>query len=140
MPLYGNGSGKGDGWGGPARGAGKVCPKANRFEKGNRAAVGADHTMYLSDLEKAQMMRERLFKLGLEAQREETQVAAARAYLDRIEGLPVARNMNFATDDVSALDDVALAARKKKLERAVGAGDAGTASPPTAPEPDGIRH
>ncbi|MEO9190362.1 MAG: hypothetical protein ABI224_10230, partial [Acetobacteraceae bacterium] len=48
--------------------------------------------------------------------REETQLAATIALLNRLEGLPVARNVNLAVDDVSRLSDAELEAALAALQ------------------------
>jgi hypothetical protein len=86
----GNGVGKGDGWGGPAKGPG------HRFVKGEVIeGQGKAHTApYVAAREeRLAMLKDRIFRLALEAQREETQLAAATAYLNREEGMPVARQI-----------------------------------------------
>jgi hypothetical protein len=86
------------------------------------------------------VLKEHLYWLALNAEREETQVRAAQAALDRFEGAPVARNINATADDISQLDDDALVARQAELERELGAGDGGAETPPDPPEPGRIRH
>lgn len=108
MARYGNGAGKGDGWGGPARGAAvDRKDRAPAFEAGHTLSQGS-HDM--SGTEKVRLLKEHLYRLATEAQREETQIAAATAWLDRHEGKPIARNVNMTPGDVSLLDDGTLAA------------------------------
>jgi hypothetical protein len=89
----GNGAGKGEGWGGPAKGFAKKTERP-KFEPGNAAAVGRsapDRERILSDQEKARALRDHLFFLSLNAERQETQRSACESLLNRIEGMPVAR-------------------------------------------------
>ena len=118
-------SGAGDGWGGPAKGASDHNP-APQFEPGNQSSVGRPNPS-LSGIEKAQALKDHLYKLATEAEREETQVRAAEAWLNRHEGSPVARTVNYNSTDVTALDDRALADRRAELERDIGSGSGGTA-------------
>lgn len=86
----GNGVGKGHGWGGPAKGAG------TRFRKGEVVpGQGQGHTapFVAAREERLAMLKDRIFQLALGAEREETQLAAAQAYLNREEGMPVARQI-----------------------------------------------
>lgn len=85
----GNGAGKGDGWGGPARGA-----SASRVRPGDPEGIQAlsnDPDVKASQAERAELLKDHLFSLALGAQRQETQLAAAVACLDRIEGKPLQR-------------------------------------------------
>jgi hypothetical protein len=100
-----NGAGKGDGWGGPAKGAGSGPAKPFTSGNATRVAFHAGH----GDPAKAKMKRtlaterearlaqlkDHLADLGLNADRQETQVSAIVAYLNREEGLPVAMNKNL---------------------------------------------
>jgi hypothetical protein len=100
------GVGRGDGWGGPAKGAGYGGPaqpftadsptrhtgarnpkkaEARRVRSAEKATRIEQHTMHLCDL-------------GLNAEREETQVSACIAALNRLEGKPVARSKTVATN------------------------------------------
>ena len=80
-----NGAGKGDGWGGPAKGSAPRGAKQPPFQPGNKAAAG---THDMSDMEKAAKLRAHLYTLATTAQREETQVSATIAFLNRVEGTP----------------------------------------------------
>jgi hypothetical protein len=95
---------QGTGHGGPAKG-GNVLPivggaasgKAKRggFEAGNKAAAGrpqpGEGRAAMTDLEKAEFARAHIFSLITGAEHEMTQLNAANAFLDRVEGKPVAR-------------------------------------------------
>lgn len=96
----GNGVGKGDGWGGPAKGA-STHGKVPRFQPGN---PGPRKLTKLTPEQCAIRRQERndrveslidaLEVIAYEAEREETQLSAAIAFLNRLDGLPVARNLN----------------------------------------------
>jgi len=125
---YGPSSGesKGDGWGGPAKGAGRVAdPRAPLFGHGNKIAAGP-HDM--SGADTARRMKAHIERLAFEAAREETQLSAAIAWLDRHEGKPIARNLNMDADDLAALDDGALDARRTALEAELRASTGGAAA------------
>jgi hypothetical protein len=113
-----NTPGKGEGWGGAAKGAGRGGP-AKAFTKdsptrvtvqavagqtGSGAQMGdpekAARRRELAALEEVrqQQMRDVIGTLALNAEREETQLSAAVAYLNRSEGLPVATQKNENRD------------------------------------------
>ena len=126
----GNGAGKGDGWGGPAKGAGSKSPAQPSFAQGNTLHAANPRNGHPgTQTERAAELRDHLYHLALNAQREETQVTAARAYLDRVEGTPIQRVVNHNADDIAALSDDALAARQEDLARALREGPGGAASP-----------
>lgn len=84
------GVGKGDGWGGPARGA-----STSRIKPGDPdgiQAMSTDPDIKARQAERAAKLHDHLYGLATEADRQETQLAATIAYLDRVEGKPVARN------------------------------------------------
>jgi len=114
-PTSGTLHGNGTGWGsdGTAKGAGKG-PKWPKFELGNQAAVGRaqpDWEALKTKEEKAVALKQNLLRLGLTAEREETQISAAVAWLNREEGMPVQKNvnMNFKKDIKDFSDDELLA-------------------------------
>jgi hypothetical protein len=83
-----HGPGRGEGWGGPARGVGSKAVKAASFIAGNRAAAcGHD----LSRSARRQELLDALFELAFTAESQEVHVSAAVAWLNRIEGKPPAR-------------------------------------------------
>jgi hypothetical protein len=129
----------GDGWGGPAKGPGTTAKPAPQFAKGNTASVGHAPRPQ-STVDRAQALKDHLFTLAQSAERQETQVQAAKAWLDRHEGLPLARTLNHNTDDLAALDDQSLADRRAALERAIGSGAGGTASPELPQKPGSLVH
>lgn len=81
----GHGPGKGDGWGGQANGASKAPPFSSDDQ--HRGA----HTAAAIDGKAARIERllNNLERLALGAEREETQVTATVAALNRLDGLPV---------------------------------------------------
>ena len=95
----GNGSGhasKGDGWGGPANGAGTqyVAGEVQPLQgQGNTAAVVASREARIA------RVRDKIFDLAENAQREETQLSAAIAYLNQELGMPIQRSINANVDD-----------------------------------------
>lgn len=126
ITRLGNGIGQGAGWGGPARGAGRGgaaraytagCPTRRTFpggqgDPGKRVARDEERA---SRAATADELRAHLSHLAFHAEREETQLSAAVALLNRIEGLPVARNVNLAVDDLSRLTDAELEAEIARL-------------------------
>lgn len=101
----GHGWGKGTGWGGPARGAGSKAAKAAPFTIGNQAAAGGHN---LSRSQKRQALLDMLFDLALTASSEEVQLAANVAWLNRVEGKPVAMTAHAIAGGLSALNDADL--------------------------------
>jgi len=123
--------GNGAGWGGPKKGAGKGG-EAKAFTAESLAphlrtpALGAENRfsslprderghVVLSDKRaqaeaRAEQLKDKLYDLALNAQREADQKAAAEAWLNRHEGMPVARNINANVDDISKMSDEALRA------------------------------
>ncbi len=116
----GQGVGQGPGWGGPAKGAGvwsanpytthtptrRTIP-GGKGDPGKRAARDAKR---LTQCAKADELRALLSDLAFFAEREETRLSAAIALLNRLEGLPVARNVNVAVNDISKMSDAELEA------------------------------
>lgn len=101
----GHGWGKGLGWGGPARGIGSRAMRAPPFTAGNRAAAGR-HNMDRS--QRRQALLDALFDLARTAESDEVRVAATVAWLNRVEGKPVAMTAHITTGDLSALSDADL--------------------------------
>lgn len=81
----GNGAGKGAGWGGPAKGAGNHGPGPGRPKLEVSALIAAKREERISAL------KEHLLALAVTAEREETQLSATVAFLNREEGTPVQR-------------------------------------------------
>lgn len=126
---HGNGggqkSGLGAGKGGPKKGDG-VPDKAPQFHPGNQAAVGRS-SPDAEKMERRQALHDNLFWLAFNGENHTVRMNSSDKLLDRIEGKAIARVINHNTDDISALDDDALAARRAELERAVGSGVGGAA-------------
>lgn len=127
----------GDGWGGAAKGPGRRLPSAPAFEPGNRAGASrADPdwdriaNVEKTDAENARILRQNLFDLAQNAEREETRVRATEAALNRLEGMPVARNLTV-NGDLKDLSDEALAAELQRLRAKQAAADG---APGVAPE------
>lgn len=126
-PSSSKGAAKGSGgagWGGPAKGAGSKRAKAPaiRTPKNNR---GKKYDLTAS--EKAAQVKEMLFSLATNKRQEGmTRIRAGEAWLNRHEGMPVARNVNINVDDISQLSDEALEQRRKELEAEITLSD-GTA-------------
>ena len=115
---WGNGAGAGEGWGGPARGAGAASPRAGALslipgQPAEKRAIGAAKRQ--SEAETAAELREILLQLARHAEREETQLTAACKLLDRIEGLPIARTVNAADDAIARMSDNELKAELERL-------------------------
>ncbi len=109
----GNGSGrggpaKGHGWGGPPKGASNTRIKPGDPE--GIQALSNDAEIKARAAARTEALLDHLFHLSLKAQREETQLAASVAYLNRVEGMPVARTLNTNVSDPSLLSDAELAA------------------------------
>lgn len=109
----GHGPGRGTGWGGPARSVGRGASKAPVFNPGNQQAAGP-HDM-ARDRRRQRLMAE-LEHLAFTAEREETQLAATIAWLDRYEGKPVARVINVGFSNAADIDDAIPAALVAKHE------------------------
>lgn len=105
----GNGAGKGDGWGGPAKGAGG--PRIGGGPAGDAIrAMAHDPEVKASAAERVETLKDHLFHLAKNAQREETQLAATVAFINRVEGTPIARTVTATVTDPNSLTDAELAA------------------------------
>jgi len=123
----GNGVGSGDGWGGPARGAGTT----ERFTSENQPDHSSEAKLsYREKREKrAQEMEDVLYDIAIDdEQRSETRVQAAFRLHTIIEGQPVARTITAKVDDVRALSDAELRAEFEKLSREINGTIEGDAS------------
>lgn len=104
MTRKGTGAGrggpaKGSGWGGPAKGA-----SASRILPGDPDGIQAmsnDARVKALRERRITALKDKLENLAFHAQREETQLAAAVALLNREEGLPVARQISATVDDAA---------------------------------------
>jgi hypothetical protein len=114
------GVGKGDGWGGPAIGAGTGGP-ARAFTAASatrHAGHGDPKKMAARALRSAEKkariehLIDQLGDLALNAQREETQVSACIAVLNRLEGRPVKKSANIKAS--ASLEELILATQAPK--------------------------
>ena len=118
------GPGKGDGWGGPPKGGVYRPPTPFTADSPTRSSGAADPVKRLSREEKAARDEARaedaealLHHSITHGTFENNRITAAIALRDRIKGGVVTRNINVATEDLSALDDDALIARQAELDR-----------------------
>ena len=102
---YGNGVGKGQGWGGPARGAGTRLEPNHTY---NTMDIETRRKLRERKEELAEEMKAKIYELALAAKRQETQLSAAMALLDRLEGKAISRNVNMDVDDPNKLTDAEL--------------------------------
>ena len=85
----GNGAGKGDGWGGPAKGA-----STRRIRPGDPdgiQAMSTDAEVKAKAARRLARVKARIFRLAMRAEREETQLSACIAFANREEGTPIQR-------------------------------------------------
>lgn len=108
-PAKGEGKGdaKGPGWGGPAKGPGNGSPPSPIQQA---HAVRRDpEAMSLAALKTATRevriaaVKEMLLGIVIDGTTEANKLAAIREFLNREEGLPVARNVNLNADDADKL-------------------------------------
>jgi hypothetical protein len=102
------GAGKGLGWGGSAKGA-----SASRIVPGDPDGIqpmSNDPRILARGRIRLDHLRDKIYELALSAEREETQLAAANAYLNREEGTPVQRVVTASVTDPSQMTDEELAA------------------------------
>lgn len=101
--------GTGAGWGGPAKGAGNGGKRHANFAPGNQEAVG--HTGPGARAARIEALKDHLYLLATTAEKQDTQVRAAEAYLNRVEGTPIARSVVATVDDPTQLADDRLESR-----------------------------
>jgi hypothetical protein len=104
----GNGPGKGTGWGGPAKGMPARAEKAPPFEPGNQAAAGPHEFSKSERIARHIASLERIAAAAEAEGRYNEAITATTHALNRLEGLPVARNINVTAGDVKDLSDEAL--------------------------------
>jgi len=97
------------GWGGPPKGA-KNDPRPEKPKL-------LIETM--SEREIVSTLKNNLLELSLQSDYDANRIRASEALLARIEGAPINRNINVNADDISALDDDALIARREEIERGI---------------------
>ena len=148
-PNPGTRHGNGPGWGGPAKGAGSGPAKAFTADDPNRVTgvpgdpkkMAARRDQKVIDTERAQLLKDVLFDLGsTEDVPPLARVRASEAWLNRHEGMPIARNVTLAVDDVRALSDDALVAEFARLSGSIGSPTAGDEAPGVPPIVPGILH
>ncbi len=116
--------GNGAGWGGPAKGAGNQDAGPGRPDAETAPAIQA------AKAERLEAVKAKIFDLAMNADRQETQLQAAVAFLNREEGTPIARSITVQTDDLASLSDAELTERLAHLERvAAAAGDGAEQAP-----------
>lgn len=121
----GNGVGKGDGWGGPAKGGGGNPLKPFTADSPTRVThiITDGIPAPLSDRkairrQRTEQLEQILYDIAGQSDRDETRVSAAVRLHAIYNGQPVARNLNINVDDISNLSDAELRA---ELEGAGGA-------------------
>jgi len=111
------GPGMGTGWGGPAKGGGGVVIDIRRpGNKPTRAVLDAKKARIEAAIQEAMDVIGTIMRTG---EREETKLSAAKALLDRLEGQPVARNVNADMNDTAKLSDEELHAEQARIARAL---------------------
>lgn len=99
--------GNGPGWGGPAKGA-----STSRIRKGDPDGIqrmSNDPDVKARAQQRIEALKDHLYGLATGADRQETQLAAAVAYLNRVEGMPIARTVTATVADPNSLTDADLA-------------------------------
>jgi hypothetical protein len=106
------------GWGGPAKGAGARPASPFTADTPTRVTVscGRGDPLKLAarmerqaiDAAVAQTLMDSLIALALTADTDTVKIWAAEAWLNRVEGLPVARVVSATTDNLRTLSDDAL--------------------------------
>jgi hypothetical protein len=115
------------GWGGPARGG----PNRPAIKAGDGIqAMSNDPDIRARNLARVEELKDHLFGLAKGAEREETQLAAAVAFMNRVEGMPVARQVVANVADPSQLTDADLAAIALSGRRDADAAPADQGQPP----------
>ena len=114
----GNGTGAGDGWGGPAKGSSTAAPRSNVTslipgQPSKKRAISAIRRHTAAEI--AEELRGTILHIARHGEREETRLAAACKLLDRIEGLPVARTINAEDDAVARMSEDELRAEIERL-------------------------
>jgi hypothetical protein len=126
--LPGNGQEHGPGWGGPAKGAGQHParpfgpgnPTRNRTGRTDPARKAHREAREAARTDREQKLQDVLFRLAIEADNPAVQVDASVAWLNRHEGLPVARTVNLnVDDDLRAMTDAELAAEVAALNEII---------------------
>jgi hypothetical protein len=113
--------GKGAGWGGSAKGASKSRPHVLGPGPGRPTFKGAADVLLreASRELQAEAVKDTIFRIALESDDDSVRVNAGKAFLDRVEGTPVARQMTIAVDatDRAAIDRPPAETREEWLKR-----------------------
>jgi hypothetical protein len=97
--------GNGAGWGGPAQGPGNGKERKLSGPGPGRAQYSqAGEARLERQARHAELMKQVLFDLALDSEKDEVRMNASAKLLDRIEGLPVQRILNAETDPISMMD------------------------------------
>ena len=126
----GNGSGQGAAWGGPAKGAAVERKERQNFQQGNTMGSLPPNLRAEERRRRSAEMEDVIYRLAMDAEREETRLAAARALKAEYDGSPIARTVTYNANELSDLDDGALEARRAELEGRLRAGVGGNDPPP----------
>lgn len=118
-------TGNGAGWGGPAKGAAPDRKPKTDFSADTNAqghSRATPDTRAALRREQAEQLKDMLHGLALSGESESARVQAATAFLNRVEGMPVARvettvkNPVEMTDEERQAEIAALRARKEELQ------------------------
>lgn len=113
---YGNGVGQGDSWGGPAKGPGRGSP-ALLIPGLSHAKPESAEARRQTKVERAKALEDQLFYLSMNADREETKVAACVKLHAIYMGQPMQKTVNVQEDDLSRYTDEELADMIADLDR-----------------------
>jgi hypothetical protein len=119
FPPRGPAVSRGQGWGGAAQGASSTAGQVAEVQP-----MSNDPAIKRQAAERVRRLKDHLYDLALNAERQETQLSAAVAFLNREEGMPISRAVIANVGDPNNLTDAELAAI------AAGSG------PDAAPAPD----
>ncbi|NBT33410.1 MAG: hypothetical protein EBT13_16340 [Rhodobacteraceae bacterium] len=92
--------GNGPGWGGPAKGNGSGGKRAPLLTGGAPTlARRIDKLMTEADRQiQAEAVKDEIFRIALQSADDAVRVNAGKAFLDRVEGTPVARQLTISVD------------------------------------------
>jgi len=135
--------GNGPGWGGPARGASTGGGARNGFETGNTIGAGggrgnkseAGEAKRARDEKRAQKLKDALFTLATGAEREETRVRACEAWLNRHEGMPIAKQQISGPDGGPIQTEAVAPDNRPSIESYLAELSADNPAPPAPPPP-----
>lgn len=132
------GPAQGAGWGGEATGAKPPRPAflpgvENIIPAGTKLTEDQKRRRRLSQAEREDRAREledKMLDLARGAEREDTQLAAAKALHAIYEGLPVARQVNLTRSEYEAMTDDELAREQARVDAALAGDQAGASEAP----------